>query len=544
MKNITKLILGACISSSMLMTGCIDETFPTSGATEDQLTSSEKALDAMVWAMPAYFNTFQLLPLRQDYDWGYGSLMHIRDVQTGDMAALYSGSGYDWYVNWATCKSMDEDKMLQQYPWWYYYKFIQTANNVIAVIDPETASEGQLGYLGAAHAFRALGYLDAAQMYEFLDNDAISSVNKSGNDVLHLTVPIVRENMTEEEARNNPRATREQMAEFLLGELQAAETYIPHLTETSRTLPHLAAVYGLYARYYMWLAASGAEEQPQYFTQARDYARKAINAYGQAPMTEQQCLNTTTGFNDLSCWMWGSQLAGEDDQVKSGIITWASWMSNETTYGYTGAEPFLMIDANMYARISDTDFRKRLWKAPEGGLLEGQTPFIDEEWGNDLPAYASVKFRPGQGDMEDPTTGNVVAFPVMRVEEMYFIEAEAAEHVAPGEGKQLLESFMQTYRDPQYTCRAVDVVDEIVFQKRVELWGEGLTFFDIKRLNMSVTRGYSGTNFQDMARFNTNGRPAWMNMVIVSQERDNNTALIGWENPDVTDCYTPWVEGQ
>ena len=544
MKNIAKLILGTCISSSVLLTGCIDETFPTSGATEDQLTSSEKALDAMLWAMPAYFNTFQLLPSRQDYDWGYGSLMHVRDVLTGDMAVAYSGSGYDWYEAWGTCQAMDEDRMLQQFPWWYYYKFIQTANNVIAVIDPETAPESQLGYLGAAYAFRALGYLDAAQMYEFLENDVIPSVNKSGNDVLHLTVPIVRENMTEEEARTNPRATREQMAEFILSDLNAAETYVPHLTETSKTLPHLAAVYGMKARYYMWLASSGSEEQTQYLADAREYARKAITASGLTPMNEQQCLSTTSGFNDLSCWIWGSQLASEDGQVKSGIITWTSWMSNETTYGYTGQEPFLMIDANMYARISDTDFRKRMWKAPEGGLLEGQTPFIDEEHGANLPAYASVKFRPGQGNMEDYTVGNVVAFPVMRVEEMYFIEAEAAERMAAGEGKQLLEDFMRNYRDKQYTCRAIDVVDEIVFQKRVELWGEGLTFFDIKRLDMSVTRGYSGTNFSDMARFNTDGRPAWMNMVIVSQERDNNTALAGWENPDVTDCYNRWVEGQ
>ena len=135
MKNIAKLILGACISSSVFMTGCIDETFPTSGATEDQLTSSEKALDAMVWAMPAYFNTFQLLPSRQDYDWGYGSLMHIRDVQTGDMAVAYSGSGYDWYEGWSTLQGLGEDYMMQQYTWWYYYKFIQTANNVIAVIE-------------------------------------------------------------------------------------------------------------------------------------------------------------------------------------------------------------------------------------------------------------------------------------------------------------------------------------------------------------------------------------------------------------------------
>ena len=82
------------------MTGCIEETLPTQIATDDQLASSAKATEALLWAMPAYFNTYQILPSRQDYDWGYGSLMHIRDVMTEDMPIVYSCSGYDWYDSW------------------------------------------------------------------------------------------------------------------------------------------------------------------------------------------------------------------------------------------------------------------------------------------------------------------------------------------------------------------------------------------------------------------------------------------------------------
>jgi hypothetical protein len=131
----------------------------------------------------------------------------------------------------------------------------------------------------------------------------------------------------------------------------------------------------------------------------------------------------------------------------------------------------------------------------------------------------------------------------MRVEEMYFIEAEAAEHLAAGTGVALLENFMTTYRDAAYTFPArYDAIDEIVFQKRVELWGEGQTFYDIKRLDMSVTRGYTDTNFKDPARLNTNGRPAWLNLSIVVTEGRNNKALIGWGNPDPTGLYTPWTE--
>ena len=515
------------------MTGCIEETLPTQIATDDQLASSAKATEALLWAMPAYFNTYQILPSRQDYDWGYGSLMHIRDVMTEDMPIVYSGSGYDWYDSWETNKNQGDGYMITQYHWWYYYKFVQTANNMIGAVNAEAANSLQLGYLGAGHAFRALAYLEMAQMYEFLPVEGFSSVNSSGNDVLNLIVPIVREGMTEEEARNNPRVTREVMAEFILEDLNKAEEYIVNLKEASKTLPHQDVVYGLKARYYMWLGD---------YANAKTYARKAIDASSVAPMTEAQCLSTTKGFNDLSCWMWGSQLKAEDAQVKSGIITWTSWMSNETKYGYSGQEPYLMINRATYERISNTDFRKKMWKAPSGSLLEGQTPFINKEFGESLPVYASVKFRPNEGNMDVSNVGNASAFPVMRVEEMYFIEAEAAAHLDAAEGKRLLETFMKSYRDPQYVCFNSDVVGETVFQKRVEFWGEGLTFFDVKRLNMSVTRGYPGTNFFDTARLNTNGRPAWMNMSVVRQESDNNAALVGFGNPDPTDFYIPWVE--
>lgn len=533
MNNISKLIWGVCLSATLFSTGCIEETFPTDKATEDQLGSSSKATESLLWAMPAYFNKYGIFSNRADYDWGYGSIMHIRDVMTEDMAVAFSGSGYDWYDSWQQNIYQDNNKAYCQYIWTYYYKLVQTANNMIAAIDVENANDTQLGYLGAGYAFRALAYLDIAQMFEFLENDGTSSVNISGNNVLNLTAPIVKEGMTEEEARNNPRATREKMAEFILEDLKKAETYIVNLTETSHTLPHLDAVYGLMARYYMWLGE---------YSNAKECARKAINSSSSDPMTEDECLNTTKGFNDLSCWMWGSQLKAEDDQVKTGIITWISWMSNETTFGYSAQEPFLMINRSMYERLSDTDFRKKMWKAPQGSALDGMNNFLDEKFKENLPDYASLKFRPNEGNYQDPLVGNAAAFPVMRIEEMYFIEAEAAAHLNAGEGRTLLEDFMKKYRDPSYVCSNDDVVDEVVFQKRVELWGEGTTFFDVKRLDLPVVRGYEGTNFNSLTRFNTTGRPAWMNISIVVLEENNNNALIGWGNPDPSGVYQPWTE--
>ena len=138
----------------------------------------------------------------------------------------------------------------------------------------------------------------------------------------------------------------------------------------------------------------------------------------------------------------------------------------------------------------------------------------------------------------------------MRVEEMYFIQFEAAERLAAGSGIQLLTNFMKKYRDPEYKFDTTKdygftgnkAIDEILFQKRIELWGEGLSFFDIKRANVSVTRGYPGTNFFEQWRFNTKGRPAWMNFCIVDLETNDNPAIAGYNNPDPSMAYKPWQE--
>lgn len=533
MKNIiTKVFVGFfCASTLFTTTSCIDETFPTSSATEDQVASSSKATEALLWAIPAYVNKLNSY-VGTHYDWGYGSIMHVRDVMTGDMAI--TSHGYDQYNYWQINSYMGPDYIFGQFIWNYYWPFVQTQNNLIKAINPEEANDAQLGMLGAAQAFRAMTYLDMAQMFEFLPNDKTDTINLDGNNIKHLTVPIVDENTTEEMARNNPRVHRDSIAKFILRDLDNAEKNIVKLEIASKTLPHLDAVYGLKARCYMWLGD---------YANAQKYARLAIDNSSVQPMSQKACLDPTTGFNQLSAWMWGSQLVKEDETVQTGILNWTSWASNEAVYGYSGAGPYVMIDRSMYDRMSDTDFRKLMFKAPADHALSGKETYIDAGVGASLPVYASLKFRPNAGDIMEPSVGSASAYPLMRVEEMYFIEAEAAEHQAAGAGVELLENFMKNYRDAEYTFPAdADAIDEIVFQKRVELWGEGLNFYDIKRLDLSVRRGYPGTNFKAPARFNTIGRPAWMNFCIVVTEQRNNIALKGFGNPDPSDVYDPWTE--
>ena len=102
----------------MLLTGCIEETFPTNAATDEQVSSSSKSLEALLWAMPAFLNNYATVSSSAAYDWGYGSLMHIRDVMGEDMAIIESS--YDWYTSWSQNKNNGEAYLSTQFIWNYY----------------------------------------------------------------------------------------------------------------------------------------------------------------------------------------------------------------------------------------------------------------------------------------------------------------------------------------------------------------------------------------------------------------------------------------
>lgn len=524
-------------------TSCIDETEPTSVATQAQAERSSSATKAQAMAMPAQLNAMD-----DDYvdnnNWhavfGYPAMMIIRDMMCNDMGFPTSDYAHHFYYFGAD-KYLGGQYIYAAYIWEYYYKLIQTANAVIGVVNPETATKEQLGFLGAAYAFRAMAYLDLARMYEFLPNEMTKSVNADNNDVTGLTVPIVKPGMTEQEARNNPRAKKEDMVEFIKGDLELAKQYIPNITDRiSRTLPNLACVYGLEARFDMWI---------EDYSAAAAAAEHAIAESGMTPLSEAVALDKASGMNTPSQFMWCCNLVKEDAAVQSGIVNFVSWMSNQTSFGYTGSATgqYMICDKKFYNRISATDWRIKWWQAPEGSDLRNQKAknhieYLIASAAEDMPELASLKFRPGQGNTEDYNVGCAVAVPLMRVEEMYFIKAEAEAHTDAAKGIATLTDFMVQYRDPNFAKKVSTVeaaIDEIIFQKRVELWGEGQLFFDYKRLNMSVNRGYEGTPFFNLMRLNSNGRPAWMNLVISVSEYQDNQAVNHWNNPDPSDLYTP-----
>ena len=163
--------------------------------------------------------------------------------------------------------------------------------------------------------------------------------------------------------------------------------------------------------------------------------------------------------------------------------------------------------------------------------------------------YTAIKFRPAMGECIDYNIGNAADHPLMRVEEMYFIEMEAyAAMNQLDKAVTMLNDFMK-YRvvDGSYDCtRLVEdfetFTDEMLLQKRAEFRGEGIVMYDYKRLNKGITRSYTNSNHPSIWQFNTDGRSPQWNIVITRGEYQSNKGIKHPEdnNPDPTEKLTLW----
>lgn len=543
-KNKIVKFAAALLCAPVLLSSCIEETFPEGGnVTSGQVAESPFAMENIAASIPTILIT-NYLDMGDHFDFGYPGIFGATDRMVGEVFPVSQNlpGGNQYFDRWQAWLYPDMGGLSAtgwtDFFYLNYYQFIYSANEVISI-----ASQSESGgvALGIAKAFRAMCYLDMARMYDPLpakapDRPAYESELEA---VKGLTVPIVREGATLEQLENNPRATREEMFNFILSDLTDAESLLADYQPASKNMPSQAVVYGLLARTYLWLG--GFEETYEGFVtgteaykKAAEYARKAINASGCTILTESQWLDPKTGFNTVnSSWMWA--MIQTTDTVLNNLLSWAAHMSLEAVYGYGyGAQPGISVFS--YERISDTDFRKKSYVTADRSYAAAQ-PYMSltEEEFKTVAPYASYKFHTAGGEKSNFTIANVVDIPMMRVEEMYLIEAEATAHYDEATARTLLTSFM-AHRDPNYRIPAAttDLVEEIIFQKRIEFWGEGIIYYDMKRLNMSMHNADTGTNAPSGAIISTDGRAPWWNCVIPLGAVQQNIALTNMNNPDPT----------
>lgn len=547
----------ALFAAVLPVAGCIEETFPVgSTLTESQVEGADDPLTKQVGAITAALHSFNTAGYYSTYgqhtDFGLPSIHIMTESMLEDMVPC-AEPGYSHYSAWSSNQAQGDAYIYCAYYWDCYYAWIFAANKVIGSIsDPETADAATKAALGQAYAYRAMFYLDLARLYEPKDNNYVPVPDE----IKGLTVPIVTEKTTEEEAQNNPRATRETMYNFILSDLKNAETYLAGQA-FSNAAPSLAAVYGLYARTYLEMAYWEDGKDQENFKQAATYAQQAIEASGCTPMTQSQWEDPSRGFNSASAsnsWILSIPVVSENI---SNVSSFTTWMSSEAIWAYGNLVQF-GASKSMYDKIADNDFRKHSWFDPDGfdyydyqiaGSQEEQEYLTNPLSPGCLQPYANLKFRTSQGAVSDYTTGGVGDHPLMRVEEMYFIQMEAllGQHNRQG-AIEALNSFMQNYRitSGTYDCTGDAPSDELflremLFQKRVEFWGEGILIYDYKRLNQGITRGYEGSNHPASEMFNTNGRSPQWNIVITRGEFQSNTGITeALNNPDPSEQIPVW----
>jgi hypothetical protein len=150
-----------------------------------------------------------------------------------------------------------------------------------------------------------------------------------------------------------------------------------------------------------------------------------------------------------------------------------------------------------------------------------------------MDKYATVKFGQRSGVGSPYNDGD---WCMMRAEEIILIQAEATAKSGnlPG-GKQILENFVKTYRNPSYTSTAASVdafSDEVWLQRRIELWGEGFAMADVMRLGKNVVRfhpGNTGSNVPETYRFNVSASDPWILLRFVQGETTNNIGVVNNE---------------
>ncbi len=508
----TGLCLAACSD--------INEQLPEGGAiTESQLIESteeapsrgEATFSGMFTMMGEPYYTYGSSTGRAD-DFGFIMMAISQDLEGPDMTN--PNSGYNWF---SVCGEMTSRTPTYANPYIRYampYNQIGAANNIIKSYPADTEDATAINKIAQARAIRAFDYMSLAPYFQF--NYQIAADQPC--------VPIVTDETTD--YANNPRATVAEVYAQILADLDYA---IAHLdaSRSDKAKINQQVAYGLRARAYLNMGK---------YAEAAADAEKAMEGYTPASIAEV----SVPSFYDINDhnWIWGIDLT--QAQTLDAYATSASWLGSFSSSSYTaGAACYASINCLLYNKIPTTDVRKGWWMDENlhSDLL------ANVSWagvsGDDIATlqianvkeaftpYVNVKFGMAEGI---GATMNDNDWPLMRVEEMILIAAEGyAKSGNESKAREMLTNFVKTYRNPEYTIPASrSLADEIWFQRRVELWGEGFAWNDLMRLQKPLVRFHEGkdSNVPEAYQFNMASDDPWMLMRFPRSEMNSNLAVI------------------
>ena len=379
----------------------------------------------------------------------------MAEVMGEDFIMSSSGSGWFWYDCTYDVKDLYARTTWRSYDLWTaYYSWVSNANYILAAEETMGGSEADVAYvMGQAYAIRAYSYFMLAQTfartYKGHESDPC--------------VPIYTE-PTFTSTTGQPRSNVQAVYTQIDNDINKAVEYLSKSRgQQHRSHISYAVALGLKAR------ISLVEEN---WADALDAAQKAIAASGREILPVKDFM----GNNNVSAGnvMWGAEI------IKDQSSMYASLMAHMDTVAY-GQSAHKQISIWLYNKMNSSDTRRAWWDPTnetysDGGYIQRKFQFSDiQTWLGD--------------------------YVWMRVEEMYLTAAEAACRLGQeGVAKDYLMALMSV-RDPNYTCNksgtslgalTTDItgslLEEILIQRRIELWGEDGRVYTIRRLKQGFER--------------------------------------------------------
>lgn len=470
MKNILKISIAA-LSGVMLLASCSKDymnTTPTSStATPTIFESTENA--ALAINGICKLMTRQYLS-SQGFN-GEGTIKMYTGEYPGDNCFV-NLPGWSSVIN----GTMHDNKttIYNYYNWYYYYMLIGNANAIILNIDDAKGAEAERQFIKAqALSFRAYSYMMLLQVYSVRWGDS----NNGAADGVVLRLDTSTEEM--------PLSTMADCYKQIYDDLdEAIRLYTESgLAPDSKDnySPNIDMAYATYAR---------AALNRQDYATALDKAAKARENHPLMSNEEYQ-----SGFNTPNKeWIWSCY--GSADET----LFYYSYFAN---MAYNSSASMVRnyprcINKDVYDKIPETDLRRGMFLDPKDYSYTKSTGVAGKEltaYARTLyPAiystakvYAYMQFK--VSSTTQPGVGHLNNF---RSAEMYLIEAEANYFLKNEKAAQASLNALtkDSGRDKEYNCTATGtaLLDEIKLYRKIELFGEGFNWFDLKRWGDSLNR--------------------------------------------------------
>lgn len=427
-------------------------------------------------------------------------------VPQGDNLAGYiihsaNANNLGWRDNAQWTTHTNPTSLANEIMWYHRYNLIAHANLIINSINEGGFTETPRSFevLGQAYTYRAFAYLSLVQ--HFAKGYLI------GNPASDPGVPLLLS--FAEPITSEPRSSVQVIYDQIKSDLDAAITAFGQGTGRTGSGPSAKSqlnsnvAHGLMAR---WALSKGDWTQAATSAAA---ARVGFPLMGEA--------NWLSGFNsnNLSEVIWGSNVIEPETTFFRSYF----YLASNTFNGSQIRNNPKIADRRLVDAIPATDYRGKAFlpDAPnsntsasngEGGWDNNTNPNYTTEAEFDQ-AIADIKAQYGlvsghnthpymhfKLKQKNPGTIDPDDIIYMRSSEMYLIEAEAKAMANDIPGAQTALNTLASARDSGFNIALYStqqtLMDQIKFQRRVELWGEGFGYTDKIRWDEGIDHAANG----------------------------------------------------